>query len=363
MSLDRNFYPLKLEPIVKDKIWGGRNLERVVGKTLPPDLPIGETWEAWDGCHIANGIYTGRILRDVFAADPCGMGGMKTMPREGLPLLFKFIDAHADLSLQVHPNDAGAQRLENYPLGKTEAWYILDAEPDAQVVHGFKRDVTRAQWEAALRDGTLNEWVAWTLARKGDVFFVPAGLLHAIGKGCVLAEIQENSDITYRVHDWGRTSRELHLNKATQVTTFKRTTTHTIPSLTIQHDAYTQRVLVACRHFTFERLDIHGRCETLTTNNKFQILSCITGEGELLFNTTQSVPIKTGDTFLLPARLGNYGVVPTHECQLLRSYIPDVRADVIMPLRAAGHDDASIAKLGGEWAEANDVWQRMKDEG
>jgi mannose-6-phosphate isomerase len=369
MSLNENVYPMRLEPIAKDKVWGGRNLERVVGKTLPPDVLIGETWEAWDGCRIANGAHAGRSVHDVLAADPRGMGGMDAMPLEGLPLLFKFIDAHADLSLQVHPDDASAQRLANYPLGKTEAWYVLHAEPHAQVVHGFKYDVTHEQWQAALRDEDLSEVLAWTTVQRGDVLFVPAGLLHAIGKGVVLAEIQQNSDITYRVHDWGRTSRELHLDQAAQVTTLKPMTTHTIPSLAIQHDAYTQRILVACRYFAFERLDIHARCDMLTTNNKFQtakrcfsIVSCIAGEGELLFDATQSVSIKTGDTFLLPAQLGSYGLAPTGECQLLRSYIPDLRADVIVPLRAAGHDDASIARLGGEWDETNDLLQRMKDE-
>ena len=357
-SFNADIYPLKLEALIKEKVWGGRKLERVVSKQLPPTVNVGETWEAYDACRISNGKYAGQTLGALIGAHASDVLGAAWATSAQLPLLFKFLDAKENLSVQVHPDDEAAQRLNGEPSGKTEAWYVLHAEPGAKLQHGFKSDVTRAQWDEAIRLGQWDELLAWTPARVGDVFFVQPGLIHALGAGVVVAEIQQNSDLTYRVYDWGRTDRELHIEQATAATKLRALQQHTIAPLAIARETLIQHILMACRYFVFERLEVQQSCGDLTTNGKFQIVSCIGGVGELKYGprTRRTVPIKTGETLLLPAQLGAYMLAPIMgEFQLLRSYVPDLRADVIAPLRAAGYADAQIAQLGGEWDEANDV--------
>ncbi|MBI3741413.1 MAG: class I mannose-6-phosphate isomerase, partial [Chloroflexi bacterium] len=167
-----SYYPLLLNAISIEKIWGGRNLEKLFAKNLPPNQLIGETWEAWEGCEIANGNYAGQQLERVVERDPVGFLGTRD---KRFPLLFKFIDAQKDLSVQVHPDDRAAQKLENYPFGKTEAWYILAAEPNAHLFVGFQRDTTSAQIRAAIANQSLVDLLQPVPVQRGDVVFVPAG--------------------------------------------------------------------------------------------------------------------------------------------------------------------------------------------
>lgn len=354
---NEDFYPLRLKPITRAMIWGGRNLERWLGKTLPPGELIGETWEAWEGCVVENGVHQGETLAALLAQDSQNIVGTV---QGRFPLLFKFIDAQDDLSVQVHPNDAQAQTMEGQPFGKTEAWYIIHADPGAQLILGFKENVDRETVAAHLRANTLVNLLASTAVQRGDVIFVPAGMVHAIGKGIVLAEIQENSDITYRFYDWGRVAqgRALHIEQSLQVCTFKRVPQPKIALLTLRHATFDQQFLVACRYFALELLTLRKPCQGLATDGKFHILSLIEGEAHIHFgqDLAQRVAAKRGETFMLPARLGAYALSPaTMSCAILRAYVPNLQADVIEPLLKGGHSMADIARLGGSLAEHNDL--------
>jgi mannose-6-phosphate isomerase len=247
----------------------------------------------------------------------------------------------------VHPNDTQAQQIENYPFGKTEAWYVLRAEPGARLIHGFKDDVDAARVRALLAENKLQDALASVPVQRGDVVFVPAGTVHAIMKGIVLAEIQENSDITYRLYDWGRqnANRPLHIAQSLRVLNFARQIDHKIPSLTIHHGTFDHHFLVACKYFSLELLDVRAPIERIALNDKFNIVSLIEGAAEIGSETSRVVASR-GQTLVLPARLGAYGIAPQNTpCQLLRMYVPDLRGDVIEPLTRAGHRAAEIARL------------------
>lgn len=338
-----NTYPYLLRPRLREMVWGGQNLAHLLDKPIAPHQRIGETWEAWEGCVIENGAERGATLGDLLArAAPAILGTDARDQR--FPLLFKFIDAHADLSVQVHPNDAHARELENYPFGKTEAWYILHAEPGACLIHGFNVDMDAARVRALLAENSLHDALARVPVQRGDVIFVPAGTVHAILRGIVLAEIQQNSDITYRLYDWGRqdANRPLHIEQSLRVLNYAREHTHTIPSLVIRHPECERHILVACRYFSFERWNIHAPLR-IELRDTFNIVTLIAGAAEIV-GADARVAASRGQTLLLPARLGTYSIIPQTACALLRMYVPAVHTDVIEPLIRAGYHPEEIAR-------------------
>ncbi len=352
-------YPYLLNAVVKAKIWGGRNLEGVLGKKLPDQDLIGETWEAWEGCTIANGEHQGKTLASLIERDAAGILGSAAADAR-FPLLFKFIDAQDDLSVQVHPDDAEAQAMERQPFGKTEAWYVLHAEPGAKLILGFNQEVTPERVAASIKDKTLVDLLAFVPVERGDVLFVPAGTVHAIGKGIVLAEIQENSDITYRLYDWGREAkgRELHIAQSLDVLGYGRMTGPKIPAAVIPGRQFDRHYLVACRYFALELLHIHSPRPEFRLNGGFHILSAIKGGARLVFGKDfkQDLVVTQGQTVLIPAGLEMYALAPMGALtELLRAYVPDLRRDVVEPLKAAGNDEAAIARLGGSVPQHNDL--------
>ncbi len=360
-----DWYPLLLEPRLSAKLWGGRRLAEHLHKPVEGTQRIGESWEAYGQSTVVNGALAGTRLQDLmrdWSRDLLGATGNGAQP---FPLLFKFIDAQQDLSVQVHPDDAQARTLQNYPYGKTEAWYILHAEPGARIVHGFRSAVDEATVRAALARGSLEELLAFVPVARGDVVFVPAGMVHAIGAGIVLAEIQQQSDITYRFYDWNRTDesgkpRELHVEKALQVTTFSAPGRHTLRPLRLHADTHDRYVLVACRYFAWERVEVRAPTPALPLRG-FALLSVIEGEAHIEHGAhAQHVQAQQGQTVLLPAAMEAYRLAPAQlPCTLLKAYVPDLQADVIAPLRAAGYDAAAIAQLGGSDAEHNDLSQLL----
>lgn len=355
MTKDK-YYPLLLQAVAKEKIWGGRNLARLLGKSLAQGQLIGETWEAWDGCIVENGEYRGATLGSLIEKDVAAMLG-STATSNRFPLLFKFIDAQDDLSVQVHPDDVQAQRLENYPFGKTEAWYIIHAEPGATLIHGFKTEVDAAHVTDSLKHNQLEDLLAHVPVQSGDVVFVPAGTVHAIMKGIVLAEIQENSDITYRLYDWGRVGkgRDLHIDQSLQVAELNRIVDHKIPRVTIHHAEFDHHFLVTCRFFSLELYDVRAPIRNWTTGDRFQIGSVLQGAAEITSDESR-VAAKQGQTIFLPACLGPCDIVPTAlPCQILRTYVPNLSADVIEPALRAGYPASTIARLGGTTPEHNDL--------
>ncbi len=353
-------YPYRLRPVVKPKIWGGRNLEQVLGKQVPSGEMIGETWEAWEGCVIENGMHAGQTLDRVIALDAAGVLGSAAKSGQRFPLLFKFIDAQDDLSVQVHPDDAEAQEMEHYPYGKTESWYILHSEPGAHLILGWNRPVQTDQVAQSIQKNTLMDLLAAVPVQRGDVLFVPAGTVHAIGKGIVLAEIQENSDITYRLYDWGREAkgRELHITQSLRVMDCNPIPQNKVDSLVVHTAEFDRRWLVACRYFCSELLQVRQRTPALKLNGKFQILASIRGDGIVRHGRDMqgTVAVPQGQTLLLPANLEQYAVEPTGTlCEIFRAYVPDLEQDVVTPLRGAGYDPMAIAPLGGAMAEHNDL--------
>ena len=256
--------PLALEPQERELIWGGHALVERYGKVASPEATIGESWECFDGNRIAGGDYAGRTLADVRE-----MLGVRLMGRADaqrpFPLLTKIIDARQPLSVQVHPDDAYAQRVEKQPVGKTECWYILEAEPDATIVLGWSRDTSRAEYLSRVHDGTLGELLREVPVAAGDVFYLPAGTMHAIGAGIVLFETQQTSNLTYRIFDYNRAGpdgkpRQLHVDKAADVLDYHACRRGALHSLTYTLGGVERTTLVADAHFTVERVALRGRC-------------------------------------------------------------------------------------------------------
>lgn len=215
-------YPLLLESRLLVKVWGGRKLHTVLNKSLPTDEPYGEAWELHDQCTVINGVYAGQTVADLLRQFPDDLLGKPYDTTQGFPLLIKFIHAEDWLSVQVHPNDEQAAQLEGEPRGKTEAWIILHAEPDAKLVMGITPNTPREAVKQAIANNTLESLLVYTPVKAGDVLFMPANTIHAIGPGIVLYEVQQSSDTTYRLYDWGRmdldgTPRPLHIEKGVQV--------------------------------------------------------------------------------------------------------------------------------------------------
>jgi mannose-6-phosphate isomerase len=361
--VDADSYPLLLEAVPRERIWGGHMLAQFLHKSLPGGVKIGETWEAWPGCTIINGKHAGKTLEWLLQKDARAITGSAGVAGGAFPLLFKYIDAREHLSVQVHPDDAEAQALEGQQFGKTEAWYILHAEHDAALIHGFGQQISAEQFAAGLERGTISELLSFVPVQSGDVLFVPAGTVHAIGKGIVLAEIQQNSDITYRLYDWDRRDnlgkpRELHVTKGSRVADFDTLSEHKVPSLIVPQSYGEHHFLVACRYFMWEMLVCNQATHDLPLGGKFHILSVLDGSAAITFGPggAWTCDARTGQTLLLPASLECYGIVPhSPDCKLLRAYVPSLRTEVIDPLRRAGYDNARIARLGGPAPRHNDL--------
>ncbi|GAC1303049.1 MAG: class I mannose-6-phosphate isomerase [Vulcanimicrobiaceae bacterium] len=253
-------YPLALEAHEREMIWGGHALVERYGKHAAPDATIGESWECFDTNRIENGPFAGRTLADVRAELGAKLTGAADA-REPFPLLTKIIDARQPLSVQVHPDDAYARRVEHQPNGKTECWYVLEAEPGATIVLGWNRAISREEYLTRVADGSLGDLLRHVPARAGDVFHLPAGTMHAIGAGIVLFETQQTSDLTYRIFDYNRPGadgkpRELHVAKAADVLDYRAGARGALAPLRYSLDGLERSALVADANFTVERVDV-----------------------------------------------------------------------------------------------------------
>ena len=343
-------YPLLLEPQYDRKIWGGRRLETVLGKALPGPELIGESLESGDDAVVSNGQFAGRMLKELVELDGCGLLGRHGLaasePFCDFPLLVKFIDATAVLSLQVHPDDEGAR--ERGKRGKTEAWYIVQAEPGASLITGMSRMTDSDEVRDSIQDGSFEELLERRIVSGGECLVVPAGTVHAIGAGVLLYEVQQNCDLTYRLYDWGRVDaqgnpRDLHLEDALRSLRSER---HALPVSPLRIDDW-REMLAACRYFALERWSIAGGCSFIRSSDaSFRLVSCIAGELSLHAPDSEPVDLATGRTALLPADL--LGLRIEGNGTLLCSYVPDLDVDVVQPLLAAGHSLAELATLAGD---------------
>jgi len=251
-------YPLVIEPQEREAIWGGRALVEHYGKHAAASAKIGESWECWDENVVRNGAHAGKTLAALRAELGAALMGHAD-PNALFPILTKIIDARDSLSVQVHPGDAYAQRVEHQAVGKTEAWYVLEADPGAKIILGWNRDTSRAEYLERVREGSLDDVLRHVPAHAGDVFYLPAGTLHAIGAGIVLFEVQQPSDLTYRIYDFNRTGpdgkpRPLHVEKAADVLDYRESHAGAIRPLAYTLHELHVTTLVAESHFILEHV-------------------------------------------------------------------------------------------------------------
>lgn len=340
------YYPLKFRPLYKDYIWGGRNLASL-GKTLPAAGRVAESWEI--ACHengssiVANGEYEGIPLPGLIKMLGRKLIG-EALPQQDIdrfPLLVKFIDAEENLSVQVHPDDEFANANEYGEYGKTEMWYVISAKPGARLVHGVVPGTSRESFAGAIASNDVERFLNTIEVSAGDVFYIPAGTVHAIGRGIIIAEIQQNSDTTYRVYDYGRTGRELHIEKALEVINFdpadagKKYTGITLPL----SSGGTRRIVTANRYFCTEIYDIEGSADEVADGSRFHIYVFVSGTGAIGWEGGR-LPVRAGESVLIPAAMGKY----TLEGNLtaLKTYRPDPAKDVLRPLLDAGFSEELI---------------------
>jgi len=302
-------YPLVFRPIFKERVWGGREMERLYRKALPSGKTIGESWEISDQGDnlsvVANGPLAGRTLHSLMEEDPeTLLGEVLPMANGRFPLLIKILDARDRLSLQVHPPTEVAPKLGGEP--KTELWFVAQADPGATLCAGLKRGVTRQQFEAALARNKLEPLVHKLTPRVGDALFVPSGRLHAVGAGLVIFEIQQNSDTTYRVYDWGR-PREIHVAQSLQCIDFNDFE----PALADTRE----EVLVACEQFVCARLKLDAP-RPLQCNDSFHIIAAV--EGAVAIG---DVPLAAGQFALVPASLGKFTLRPRGKATVLDVFV------------------------------------------
>jgi len=306
--------PFILNPVGKDYLWGGTLLKEEFNKKIGEN-PLAESWECsthTDGINIVhNGIFAGKDLKTVLKEHPEFLGTNSKTKGE-LSILIKFIDAKEKLSVQVHPNDDYAMKNENGALGKTEIWYVVDAKPDAELVYGFYQDVDKETVQNSLEKGTIEKYLQKIKVRKDDIFFIEPGTVHAIGAGILIAEIQESSNLTYRLYDYERKDkngkkRELHIDKALEVINYKGGILPRQPLRILRYaPGCAIEFLCRCEYFQVERMLINNRDIKKgffieTNSNSFQVLLCIDGEGILVDDFGESLKFRKGDCIFIPA--------------------------------------------------------------
>ena len=322
-----HLYPLKLTPQPSERLWGGSRLRSFVPgfANLQTREPIGEAWLVYADNKIANGSLAGQTLQQVATEYREQLLGTVSVERYGgkVPLLAKFLDPSQWLSIQVHPDDTHALTKETHTgyLGKTEAWYVLDAKHDSSIIWGFKQDVTKEQVCEAIEKGTLEDYMKYVSVKTGDVIYNPAGTVHALGPDVFIYEIQQSSDLTYRLYDFNREDasgklRELHVDKALEVSSLrasqhaKRKTLEVLPGMT---------ELVRTEFFVLEKWTIDGKLSLTTEQESLELLTVI--EGSLTLRTDKEVlELAQAESVVLPASLGKYEL--SGGAEVLRSYLP-----------------------------------------
>ncbi len=322
-------YPLKFKPILKDKIWGGKKLREQLNKQGASDI-CGESWEIsgveGDYSVIENGFLAGNNLSEILEIYMDELVGEKTYDKFGneFPLLIKFIDANDNLSIQVHPDDELSGKRHN-SFGKTEMWYVLDAENGAELIVGFNQKADKEFYLSHLNNNTLAEILNCEVVSKGDTFFIPAGRVHAIGAGSLIAEIQQTSDVTYRIFDFNRKDangnyRELHTDLALDAIDFEY-----YPEYKTKYDLKPNETaeLVTCQYFKTNLLEFDKGFERdFTPFDTFVIYMCLEGSATIKYGSGEET-IEMGQTILIPAALNGYQVIPTPKAKLLEVYLPN----------------------------------------
>jgi mannose-6-phosphate isomerase len=321
-------YPLKFETVLKEKVWGGNALVSRYNKKSTGSLKIGESWElsavADNQSVISNGFLAGNNIEElieVYMGDITGDSIFEKFGNE-FPLLIKFIEAQEDLSIQVHPNNELARKRHN-AYGKTEMWYILESKQGSKIYTGFNEGVTKEKYEESIRSGNIEDLMNVESVEAGDAFFTPAGRVHAIGAGTVLVEIQQTSDITYRIYDWNRKSsgkekRELHTDLALEAIDFGQTGRNKIRKEPVLNKSEN---LVSCEFFNTNIIWLNKAIgKEYYFNDSFVVYICLEGEFSICWDDN-SEKVSKGETVLLPAMIKEVTLKPTGEVKLLEVYI------------------------------------------
>lgn len=318
-------YPLHLTPVMHTRVWGGRRLHDDLHKPLPTAAPYGESWEVHDTASVANCHLSGSTLSELLQTYGADLVGTACATAHGVPLLVKFLDAAEWLSVQVHPNDQQAAALDHEPRGKTESWYVVAADPGAQMIFGVQPGLPADEIADAIARGQLESLLIYQSVQAGDVLHVTPGTIHALGPGILIYEIQQSSDLTYRLHDWGRLGldgqpRALHIEKGLAVVR-----TEQIP--TIQHTADDTAPLVpivACDYYTTQLhqfSDANGLRTTIALDDRFHLLTCIAGAADVIGGNIRT-PMTVGQSVFVPAALESYTIEAADGARVLRSQQP-----------------------------------------
>jgi mannose-6-phosphate isomerase len=330
--------PSRLAPLFVPRIWGARKLAPLFDAPPGPE-PIGEVWLTGEQCAFASGPLTGRLLGDAWPSLTPDWTGTRIQKAPRIPLLVKFLFPEDKLSVQVHPSDDYARAHEadlGLPgttaagrVGKTEMWYVIAARQGAEIGLGFQPGVTPESFQRAIGEDNVEYTLRQFKVRPGDSFFVPAGTAHMIGPGMVLCEIQQHSDITYRVYDFNRlqtdgTPRPLHIRQALEVLDFGPPRGGQIEPVGVQSGPLAKTYLAACRYFATEKWEFSAPVPAATSGEKFEILIVLSGRGAIESNA-ESAPYGPAEVWLLPAALGAYQLTPDSATTLLRTYVPDLQ--------------------------------------
>jgi len=322
--------PARLEPVFLPRLWGARSLAPLFREKTALSGPIGEVWLTGNDCRFADGPFAGRPLGEAWCEMPPEWIGTQVRAEGPFPLLVKFLFSEAKLSIQVHPDDEYARRHETAAggQGKTEMWYAVAARSGAEVMVGLKPEVTPDSFRRAIVDGGVEGCLERIPVRAGDVIFVPAGTAHTIGPGLVLCEIQEHSDITYRVFDYNRLTAEgkprpLHIEQALAVINFGEQSGGKLEPVRITRGAVMETYFIACRYFATEKWEFAERVAAVTRPEHFDLLILLAGSGRIEFGDA-AADYAPAQVWLLPAGLGTYRIAPQSATALLRTYVPDV---------------------------------------
>ncbi len=318
-------YPIKLKPAFKDYLWGGTRLRDDFGKDCDFDK-IAESWEL--SCHkdgnsvVADGEFAGLTLAQYIEKEGKSVLGTNCEKFENFPILIKLIDAKDNLSVQVHPNNEYAQRVEG-EYGKTEMWYVVDCDEGASLLYGFKHNITKEEFRERIENNTLLEVTNSVPVKKGDVFFIEAGTLHAIGKGILIAEIQQNSNTTYRIYDYGRVGadgkpRQLHIDKAVDVTNLCPAKPYP-QSEPVDMGGWTKKRLAKCEYFTVDVINVDTSAALEADKSSFVNILVLDGGCVLSSEGNDAVELKKGDSVFIPAGLGKFEL--TGKCTAVMTHI------------------------------------------
>ncbi len=342
--------PSRLEPIFSLRPWGVRSLAPLFPDKSNLDEPVGEAWLTGLDCRFANGPFAGKKLGEAWREMPAEWIGTALDHAAGFPLLVKFLFTQDKLSVQVHPDDDYAAREEaEGERGKTEMWCSLRAEPGAEVLVGLDPKVTLEEFRRAIANGTAENCLQHIPIHPGDVVFVPARTPHTIGAGLVLCEIQQYSDLTYRVYDYNRrdangSTRELHVEKALEVMQFGEQSGGRIVPVRIERDAVTETYFLACRYFAAEKWEFGEPVAAASSHEHFDLLIFLEGGGSIECHH-EHFEYAPAQAWLIPAALGAYQLTPRSRSSLLRTYVPTDMNEFVRRLEERGVSKESWSKL------------------